>query len=141
MTYAFTHEDLFLLLLLVIRSWDLGGGRILAQALTLRVGPIGWKLSLKVGWVMGLEAGIWVLRLGGVRRRRRRRNFPMCESKGHWPHLWGHCPKRKQKKKKEESMNEKDGERQKERKVKRMRQKEKESEKKRKQEYKKEKEK
>ena len=64
------------------------------------------------GWDLGLEAGIWALRLGfGPRgwdlahkaesgggtekeekKEKEEEKFPLCESIGHRP-LWGRCPK------------------------------------------------
>ena len=86
----------------------------------LGFGPHSWDLGLKAGiwasrlefwpqgWDFGLKVGFWASRLGfgsqgwdlGLKLRgvgqtdgRRRRNFCICESKGHRP-LWGRCPKR-----------------------------------------------
>ena len=54
---------------------------------------------------MGLEAGIWAIRLkaGGrtekeEKKEKEEEKFPLCESIGHRP-LWGRCPKRKERKK------------------------------------------
>ena len=48
-------------------------------------------------WDLGLEAGIWALRLGfesgrGGTDGEGGKIFPICESIGHRP-LWGRCPK------------------------------------------------
>ena len=68
-----------------------------------------WTSRLGFGpqdWDLGLMAKIWALRLrfgpghwdlglvGGIRSRRRRRNFCICESIGFQP-LQGRCPKRR----------------------------------------------
>ena len=46
----------------------------------------------KIGGIWRNLGVIWVSMPGGRQRRRRRRNFPMCESIGHRP-LCDHCPK------------------------------------------------
>ena len=86
MTYAFTHMGNFLLLLLLLRT------------------PLKSQFFFGFGhqdWDLGLETGIWALRLGfegGMEKeeeeeKKEEEKIPhMCESIGHRP-LRGRCPK------------------------------------------------